>query len=183
MWVILSIIWGFSEATLFFIIPDVLLTRATLSLGWRGGIRLALIAAIASTVGAGFMVQWGANDPAAALAALDHVPAISPGLIDQVDQRLEMGWRAALFWGGFQGQPVKIFAVLLGKEGIGWGAILPIMLLARFTRFLVAVSVAKGLQSLIYTPLPPEKAKKAAFALWILIWAIIYVVYFSIFGF
>jgi len=182
MWVALAIIWGFSEATLFFIIPDVILTRATLSVGWRRGVGLAFIGAIASTLGAGLMVIWGANNPEAALQTLDHVPAISPPLIEQIDQNIAEGWRSALFWGGFKGQPIKIYAVLLGANGIGWASILPMILLARFVRFFITVSLAQGLKSGLTALLPPKRAKKAIFALWAAIWMAIYAVYFSLFG-
>jgi membrane protein YqaA with SNARE-associated domain len=135
-------VWGFAEATLFFVVPDVLIT-------WLAGreLRRGLWAALGATAGALLggllMFAWGWNDPASALAALDGVPAIGEAMLERVRLDLEAHGLVAMFTGPLLGTPYKIYAALAGELGMGPGEFLLISVPARLLRFvLLAVAVA-----------------------------------------
>ncbi len=184
MWVAAAIIWGFAEATLFFFVPDVLLTRAALKLGWVKAVRLCAFAALAAVLGGALMYLWGANNATEAYQLLDRIPAISPPLIADIAARISQGWIGAIFLGGLTGQPFKIFMVELGAQNVPWLAALLIGFLARFLRFFLFVSAAslvkKGLSLIIK---PSKTLNLVLLSLWAVIWATVYLIYFSIFGF
>ena len=140
-------VWGFAEATLFFLVPDVHLTRVAL----RDG-RLALSAALAATAGAlaggALLWAWGAADPAAALAVLERVPAVSPALLERVRaELLADGW-AALALGPSRGTPYKLYAATSGALGMSLLGLLLVSAPARLVRFatlsLVAAALCRG---------------------------------------
>ncbi len=183
MWALATIIWGFAEATIFFFVPDVLLTRAALKLGWAKAVRLCALAALAATAGGAIMYLWGTNNAADAYQLLDKIPAISPPLIADVEARISQGWIPALFLGGLTGQPFKIFMVELGAQNVPWLAVLFIGFLARFSRFFLFVSAAslvkKGLSFIME---PSKTLNLVLLSLWAVIWVSVYLIYFSIFG-
>ena len=79
----LGFAWGFAEATLFFIIPDVIIGWAALS-GWRSGLRM-LLAAISGALAGGLVLYAVATArPAAALAAVEAVPFVHHAMIERV---------------------------------------------------------------------------------------------------
>jgi membrane protein YqaA with SNARE-associated domain len=139
--------WGFAEATLFFLVPDVYLTRVAL----RDG-RLALAASLAATAGAllggALMWAWGAADPAAALAVLDLVPAVSPAMLERVrGELLGRGWLAVAL-GPASGTPYKLYAARSGELGMALGGLLLVTVPARLLRFaalsLLAAALRRG---------------------------------------
>ena len=138
-WSIAAGLWRFAEATLFFIVPDVLLTYLTLRRGWKAGLMAAAAALGGALVGGALMYGWGARDPAGAQDALDLVPAIGGDLIASVQASMAQDWVTALFSGAFTGVPYKIFAVEAGHAGIGGGVFLAASVLARTARFCAAI--------------------------------------------
>jgi membrane protein YqaA with SNARE-associated domain len=140
-WLMASGLWGFAEATLFFIVPDVLLTYLTLRRGWKAGLVAAAVALVGALVGGALMYAWGVRDPAGAEEALDVVPAIGGGLIASVQAGMAQDWVRALFTGAFSGVPYKIFAVEAGHAGIGSGLFLAVSILARYARFCAAIAL------------------------------------------
>ena len=75
-----ALAWGFAEATLFFIVPDVLLTLVATTDG-----RLALVACLFAVCGAllggALMYAWGAEDAVGAKAVLERLPAVHATMI------------------------------------------------------------------------------------------------------
>ena len=98
--------WGFAEATLFFVVPDVLLSwialnhprKAWIACGWAVG---------GTLVGGTVMYTWGAVDVDSALAALVHVPAVSPAMCDAVNEQFRTHGISAIFLGPISGRPYK----------------------------------------------------------------------------
>jgi membrane protein YqaA with SNARE-associated domain len=132
-----AVLWGFAEATLFFIVPDVLLTF----IAQRRGFRLAAIATLFAVLGAcaGGALMWvlGRDYPAEVPAVLDMLPAISPELIARAEEALSRPPFMALIDGAFSGVPYKIFASLAADAGITLPAFLLITIPARAARFLL----------------------------------------------
>ena len=104
----LAALWGFAEATLFFIVPDVLLTFIAIRHGWRQAAMASLAAAAGATIGGALMYAWAASDPASARGAIDFVPAISAALLERAKDALARDGLAAMFIGAFTGAPYKV---------------------------------------------------------------------------
>lgn len=137
-----AFLWGTFEATLFFIVPDVLIT-------WLAArqLRRAMVAAVFATGGAILggllMLAWGRQDPAAALSALDLVPAVNGPMLEQVRADLDRHGLAAMFAGPLLGVPYKIYAVQAGHLHLAAGSFLLVSIPARLIRFvLLALAVA-----------------------------------------
>jgi hypothetical protein len=77
----LAAIWGFAEATFFFLVPDVILTWIALRHGWRQAGWASLAACSGALIGGGLMYHWGAVDAQQAYAFLDAIPAISQPIL------------------------------------------------------------------------------------------------------
>jgi membrane protein DedA with SNARE-associated domain len=142
---LVALLWGFAEATLFFLVPDLLLSAIAV---WRGR-RAALLAAgwaVAGAVLGGLvMYRWGARDPASATAALDRLPAIAPATIEAVREELARHGLVAVLTGGFTGIPYKTYAATAAAAGID----LPLFLAAsgplRALRFVLTVLIVDWL--------------------------------------
>jgi membrane protein YqaA with SNARE-associated domain len=146
---VVASLWGFAEATLFFIVPDVWLSAVAVGRGRAAAIRAAAWAIAGAILGGTIMYGWGRVDPAVATAALDRLPAISPAMIAGVRDDLSRQGVAAIVMGGVTGVPYKIYAVLAD----GAGLTLPLFLLnsipARAIRFVLAVVIADGINRLL----------------------------------
>jgi membrane protein YqaA with SNARE-associated domain len=121
--------WGFLEATVFFIVPDVLLTGIAL-----GRVKSALSAALVATGGAMLggivMYQAGHRAPDAARTLLCAVPGIGSSLVADVRADLDAHGECALLLGLARGRPYKIYAVESGAASSGLGTFLVFSALA-----------------------------------------------------
>lgn len=81
IWLIAAAVWGVAEASVFFVVPDVLLTLATLRFGFRTGLRLSVITAASAALAGLGMLLWGKSDPVFARHMMLLVPAIGPDLL------------------------------------------------------------------------------------------------------
>ena len=106
----LAFTWGLAEGTLFFIVPDVIVTLAAM---FRP--RRALLHASAAVGGAllagALMYGWASAAPASARAAVDTVPFVSTEMFATVQQDFEAEGLWAVFKGPRLGIPYKVYAV------------------------------------------------------------------------
>lgn len=135
IWQCAAAAWGFAEATLFFIVPDVLLSLAVLRFGWRRAVALAVATACGALVGGALMYAWGSRDAGGAEEALDLVPAIAPGMIATAREAMTGAWPFELFVGSVSGTPYKVYAVEAGAAGLNLVGFLGVSAAARFARF------------------------------------------------
>jgi hypothetical protein len=135
------LLWGFAEATLFFVVPDVLLTLLGLRRLRRAlwGCLFALLGALA---GGWLMERWGSSDPAAALAAVDRVPFVPAASIGRVREQLAEHGPAAVVAGAWMGRPYKLYAVQATAAGISEIELLAVTVPARLLRFVFLAVVA-----------------------------------------
>lgn len=133
---LVAFLWGLAEATLFFIVPDVLLSAVALN-----RLRAALIACALATAGAlvggTLLFTWGAHDPASAWAVLDRIPAIDATMQSNVRDALNEQGLTALFLGPLTGTPYKLYAVAAGQAGFSLPAFLLVSIPARAVRFVL----------------------------------------------
>ncbi|RPI14072.1 MAG: hypothetical protein EHM60_07620 [Lysobacterales bacterium] len=177
MWIAAAAAWGFAEATLFFVVPDVLLT-------WLAGFRPRLVwrAVAACLVGAlaggaamyVAALQW----PGAMRALLEFVPAIGGSLVADTASALHADYASAMLRAGFTGVPYKILAVESGGQAQGLATFLAWSVPARLSRWLLMVLAARGIAIVVRRC--SQRADRILWALWATVWGIVYIVYFSV---
>jgi len=141
LFILLAFLWGLAEATLFFIVPDVLLTLLALF-----DLKLALWGAIFSLAGAliggASMYLWGKSRFASALKAVAALPGISLALIEREKKSLLQKGPWAIALGPLKGVPYKIYAICAPSSGISFSRFLLISIPARGSRFLLSIFAA-----------------------------------------
>ena len=107
----LGFLWGVAEGTLFFIVPDVLLSWASLS-GARNGLR-TLCAIVAGSLVAGvLMYGWASWRPVSSRAVVASVPFVTPHMFERVSLDYLKHGAAGMLQGPGSGIPYKVYAVL-----------------------------------------------------------------------
>jgi membrane protein YqaA with SNARE-associated domain len=135
-----ALLWGFAEATLFFIVPDVLLSLIALESRRRAWVASGFAVA-GALLGGGLMFHWAGLDAEQARQALAVIPAISSEMLSQVRQQLESAGLASLFAGSITGVPYKTYAVEAGALGLPLAGFLLVSIPARALRFLAVTAL------------------------------------------
>lgn len=144
LWFAGAAVWGFAEATFFFIVPDVLLTAAVLAFGLSRAFRFSVIAALSAAVGGYVMWGLGASDAEMGRAFLLSVPLIADDLITRVQAEIKGAWPVNLTLGAVTGAPYKIYAVEAGAADVNAALFAIVSFTARLLRFSLAVGLAAG---------------------------------------
>jgi membrane protein YqaA with SNARE-associated domain len=138
--------WGFAEATLFFIVPDVLLTLIALFSFPRSARVLACIL-LGALAGGTIMFYLGAKDPSQARQVVGRIPFVSQAMFDKTQQSFQRDGIWALTKGPGNGIPYKVYCVQSGKYS-GLLLFLLVSLLARLERFALFWLIAGVMGSL-----------------------------------
>jgi hypothetical protein len=173
---IAAFVWGVAEATLFFIVPDVILSYIGLKRGPRAAGIASLYAAIGAGAGGAIMYLWSASDPEAARASVLAVPAISETMAAHAAAAMEQNWFVATFLGPLTSSPFKLYAVLAPHAGASLPAFALASIAARLPRFLI-VSIGVALIGRALSRWLSERQR-----LWVLIgaWLLFYAVFFAL---
>ncbi len=167
--------WGFAEATVFFVVPDLWISRLALA-SWRVALR-GCLSALAGAIAGGLLLYWLAPGHGPQLLALfDHLPAIGPGLIDRVREQLHELGGAGLLLGGFSGAPYKLYAVQAPAAGLGLPAFVACSVVARGARFLAVALLVGGLAHWLAPRLGAATVRRA----WWIAWAAFYAAYWAL---
>jgi hypothetical protein len=177
LWDVAAALWGLAEATLFFIVPDVLLTAAAVG-SLRRGLRAAGFALAGAVVGGVLVMLWARADPEGAARMLLAVPGVSEALVERARGLVEGGFLAGMTIGSLSGVPYKIFAVEAAGAGMGLGAFAAMSVPARGLRFVLAALLAYGIGRL----LPADWGARARLGLLAGFWAVFYAFYFVVMG-
>jgi alpha-beta hydrolase superfamily lysophospholipase len=173
---IAAFVWGVAEATLFFVVPDVLLSYIGLKRGVTAAARASVLAAIGAGVGGAVMYLWSTTDPAAARAAVLAVPAISEAMAARAADAMADNWFTATLLGPLSSTPFKLYAVLAPHAGASVPALALASVLARLPRFLiVSIGVA-----LIGRALSRWLSARRLFWLLIGAWLLFYAAFFAL---
>lgn len=167
--------WGFAEATLFFVVADVVISIVGVRRGRRAALWAALAAAAGATVGGICIALWARYCPDAALDAIQGVPAISETMVGDLRNDLDGGVAVALLVASVTGVPYKIGAVLAPAAGIPiWQLALltPMVRLPRFTAAAVGGALLRR-----WTPRMSDRGRIALLGTG---WSIFYAVYWTI---
>jgi len=169
---LLALLWGFAEATLFFIVPDVALTFIALLKGRHAALRAACFATGGALVGATVMFVWSLRDPKGAVAMLGQIPAVGPHLIASVADHLARWGAFALPLGGVSGVPFKIYPVMAAQTGLSLAVFLAFALPARLARFAASVLLASIVNRRLPSWLGPRQRVLLLAGFWILFYAV-----------
>ncbi|MBK8544137.1 MAG: hypothetical protein IPL62_11655 [Caulobacteraceae bacterium] len=171
-----AFIWGVAEATLFFFVPDVLLSYIGLRRGMKPALRASIIAAVGAGCGGVIMYLWSTNDPAMAREAVLAVPAISEAMAQRAEQAMAGNWFLATVLGPLTSTPFKVFAILAPHAGASLPAFVLAAIAARLPRFLI---VSIGV-SLIGRFLSRSLSERQLIWVFIGAWLLFYAVFFTL---
>ena len=179
IWIAGAALWGIAEASLFFVVPDVLITFVVMRFGLRQGLLLCVVAAIFAAVTGYGMWAWGAHDPQGARHVILLVPAIGPDLLARAHDEIRAGWPIHLVTGAMTGVPYKLYAVEAGALGISPLLFLPMSFAARLSRF-VLTAIAAAIARKAVTRLGEPGWR---YGIWALAWLATYGFYWTTRGF
>ena len=168
-------LWGFAEATVFFLVPDVWISAVALRAPWRAAWRAAAWALAGALVGGTVMHLWGSTAAGAAERFLDWVPAIASETIERVRGELQRNGYLAVLLGPLGGTPYKIYAAESGSIGMPLAGLLAITVPARLLRFALAATVAAACARWPLASWPPRRR----LLLHALCWSLFYCWYFT----
>lgn len=170
--------WGFAEATLFFIVPDVILTYIAIT-NLRKALKASLFALAGALLGGLLMYYWGAIHPQAALSVVEQVPAIDNEMITKVEEDLAERGLLAMILGPIQGIPYKIYAVQAADANIHVLSFFFASIPARYLRFFLS-SLLAGLAGKY---LLRNRSRSIRYSALTLFWILFYTFYFSVYPF
>lgn len=163
---LLAAAWGIAEATVFFIVPDVLLSWFALY-----GVRRALIACLFAMLGAlvGGTIVWfvARNDPESLRQLFTALPAINYEMLSSVRAQLEQDGLVALFLGPLTGTPYKIYTLEAAHLGFGFAIFMLISIPARLIRFVFVTVVVAAVSHLLRLRLTLRQRQYLLAACWI----------------
>lgn len=166
----LAFAWGFAEATFFFIVPDVLLTRFALR-----DLRRGLLGAVAATIGAllGASLLWwlAARDIGPVLRFIERLPGIPLSLVTATGQSVQENGASALWLGALFGQPYKLFVAHAAAQGLSFSTFMLVSAAARLSRFAATTLLAAAAARFVGSP-------SRRVQLHLLFWVAFYAVYF-----
>ena len=172
--------WGFAEATIFFVVPDVWIGLLAL-FSWRAGLRAVVWAVIGALAGGALMYRVGAQlDRDISARLLDAVPAISLGMVERVEEEMRDDGPPSMLLGPLRGTPYKIYARTAGVQEQPLSTVLLWTIPARGARFVLIAAV-----SALYGWLVRRITSRAGLLLgpYLLAWTLFYVGYFWTYGF
>ena len=169
-----AVIWGAAESTLFFVVPDVLITWVALR-SRRHALACCALALAGALAGGAVMYHWGRVDPGGVHAALLHVPAIDAQLIDIARRVLQAHPAVALIGGAFNGVPYKLFAAQAPQAGVSLATLLLLTLPARGLRFVLLALLSNAAASWLRQRTGP----RVVAGLWLAAWVVEYAFYWS----
>jgi len=170
-----SLLWGLAEATVFFVVPDVWISRRALS-SWPAALRSCGFALVGAVAGGVLLYFAGREHEAALLALFDRLPAIGPGLVARVQAQLHDLGGIGLVAGGFSGAPYKLYAAQAASAGLGLPVFVACSVVARGARFLAVALLARGVARWA----TPRLGAVAVRRIWWLAWIVFYALYWAL---
>jgi len=171
-----SALWGFAEATFFFVVPDVLFTRTTL-LSVKRGWQQLFAAVIGATLAGALMYLWASGSPAQARSAVAAVPFLGEKIITPAEQRWNDRGTPSLFSNPLSGVPYKVYAVLAPSH-VSLSAFLLLSLPLRAERMLLSMIVFVPLG--MWVRKDESRRRQIGMRIHLAFWLLVYAVYWSV---
>ena len=178
--IIVSFIWGFAEATAFFIVPDVYMGFVAL-FNWRKGLSAAIAALLGAMLGGSVMYILAMNNPVGMNSFLTHIPLIDTELVNDVANQTRTSGLTAVLTGPVRGTPYKIYAAQAGEQSLPFLYFVLMTIPARLERFipfvLIVGRVGKWFESFC------RRYTRLVLSGYVLMWLLIYFVFIYYFNF
>lgn len=170
-------LWGFAEATFFFLVPDVWLSFLALE-GFSPAVAGSLAALAGALHGGALLWIFGRRSPVNAFTFVTRVPGIGPALIEEVRRQAAQKGAGAVFLGPLRGIPYKIYAVEAGATRRSLAVFLSVSIPARYLRFFLVAGAfwLAGRYPLAGMPMETRRIVVGLF------WLVFYAFYFRKFG-
>jgi len=173
---LVSFLWGFAEATFFFIVPDVWLTVLAVKSGGKKLLSAVGFSVLGALVG-GILIYWITGSfQSRIFSFFDHIPGIQMKLIEEAQQIMAKHGLIALPIGVFQGIPYKIFAAEWHLQGGSLAFFVLMSIVARGGRFLFVVGITRWICAVCEARV--QNWKEARMILLAGFWIIFYLFYF-----
>jgi len=169
-------LWGFAEATVFFLVPDLLISTAALFSPRRSFPQMAAVL-IGTLLGGAVMYTVADQHPDEARSAVLSVPFIKAGLLESAERDMQTHGMWAMCLGAFSGVPYKTYAVAAPQYG-PFQAFMAVSVPARLERFLLAWGIGALLGMLFRRQI--ESSPPATFALLTICWIGFYTYYWTV---
>jgi len=167
-------IWGLSEATLFFLVPDIWLTWVVLHHTDKA-IPTYLWTLVGALVGGTIMYLWSIENPSLVKQLLDDIPAISLELIHHSAANLNNHGFTAMLSGSFSGTPYKLYSSQAYAANISLAGFLLMTIPARLARWSIL-----GLLTWLIKISMTQRYQEGLTSFWVIVWCLNYLVYFLI---
>jgi len=166
-------LWGLAEATLFFIVPDVLLSAVALR-DRTLALRLCLWTLCGAIAGGMVMYLWGRNDVERATEVLGTLPAISQAMLAGVGKDLAELGALATFFGPLTGTPYKLYAALSPQAEISLTVFALVSIPARLIRFVLIATLTAWIARTVLR----DWSDRNRLGLLLTLWGLFYIGYF-----
>ncbi len=182
---ILAFLWGLAEGTLFFVVPDVLITLAAMFRPRRALAHAG--AAVAGAVLAGALLYtWASASPDSARAAVDAVPFVESNVLVVASIDFYFDGARAVLYGPLRGIPYKVYAVTAPRY-MGLTTFLLLTIPARLWRFLLTGVLFALLGQMLRTAwfpffgdLRPYDTPRLLLLVHLALWAVFYALYWGL---
>ncbi len=134
--------WGAAEGTLFFIMPDLILTLTAL-FSFRAAARQTAAVVCGALLAGTIMYQWAVHQPERARAAVMAVPFVRPAMKEKVRADYMAHGAIAPMLGPTSGIPYKLYAVE-APERVGLVTFLLVTVPARLERLVLTLALFGG---------------------------------------
>lgn len=178
----IGFLWGFAEATFFFIVPDVWVGWVALT-ARRAAWAVLAFTLIGALLGGGVMHAVSTMaEPETTAAFLDGVPTVDRDAIQQVDEEMEEhGPRSVLYGPLRMGTPYKLYARAAGVQDESLLAFLLWSIPGRLERLLLFTVAALVVGTLFREWIAAHRRR--VLALYAIAWLALYAVYAARIGF
>jgi membrane protein YqaA with SNARE-associated domain len=166
----IALLWGFAEATIFFIVPDVWISMVALS-SLQDGLLACVYALAGAILGGIIMYRWGRLDLKSVNDFMVRLPAIRPRDIQDVQASLQKSGAFAVFLGPLLGIPYKIYAANSGSV-ISVFSLILISIPARVIRFILIALITSKLSSGVMGHLSHVQKIEIMIAFWVVFYSI-----------
>jgi hypothetical protein len=171
----LGFLWGLAEGTLFFIVPDLILSWASLA-GVRCGLKI-FGAILAGAVVAGLcLYAWAVWRPDSARSAVGSVPFVRARMFDKVEEDYRTHGVSGIFYTLGTGIPYKVYAALAPPiaHPVTWAFVTVVARLERMAlSWLIPTFLGWFLRRWI------RNHPRLTFMLWLGFWVVTYAIYWS----
>ncbi len=175
---LISFLWGAAEASFFFVVPDVWLSRVALT-SLRAAFLNVLIAVLGALIGGIIVYFVGGYAFETVRFLINFIPAVHTEMVDRVGVDVqERSFLLSMIDASVSGVPYKIYALWAGHLNISLPVFLLFTVIARSLRFIAVIILARG----IVVVLMRHMSLETMLMVHIAFWSVFYVLYFCRMG-